>query len=537
MKRFARLYEALDATTSTNAKLAALREYFASAPDADAAWAVYFLSGEKPKRVVPTRTLRDLARRLADVPDWLFEESYQAVGDLAETIAHLLPEPVRDSDESLAAWIEGRLLALRDLRDDALETALVAAWDDLDRPSRFLWNKLITGGFRVGVSKQLVTRAVAEVAGLDPNLVAERLMGAWTPTAASYRALRADEHAQERERSGRPYPFFLAHALDRTVEELGPIEDWHAEWKWDGIRVQLVVRGGGVHLWSRGDELITDRFPELADLGTRLPDGTVVDGELLAWRDDRPLPFAALQQRIGRRQLTARVLDAAPAALVGYDLLELAGEDIRARPFEDRRAALAGLVEQVADSRFVLSSAVRAADWAGLAALRGEARARGVEGLMLKRRGSPYGAGRVKLGPGGEWWKWKVDLLSVDAVLVYAQRGHGRRASLYTDYTFAVWRGDELVPFAKAYSGLTDAEIREVDAFIRRNTREKFGPVRSVTPELVMEIGFEGIQRSPRHKSGIAVRFPRILRLRGDKKAADADTLDTLRRLLEAVPA
>ncbi len=529
MKRFAALYRELDATTSTLRKLAALREYFAAAPDADCAWAVFFLGGEKPRQVIPTRVLRTLAVRTADIPEWLFEECYQAVGDLAETIAHLLPDPGAGSDASLAEWVEHRLLPLRSLRDDALDDAVIAAWRELDASGRLVWNKLITGGFRVGVSRLLVTRAVAEVAGVEPTLVAERLLGDWQPTARAYRALFAAEQSEER--AGRPYPFFLAHPIDRPVEELGPCGQWQAEWKWDGIRAQLIVRGGRPYVWSRGDEPMTERFPELAALASRLPDGVVLDGELLAWRDGAAAPFALLQQRIGRKKLTARVLREAPVAFVAYDLLEIEGRDCRSDPLHRRRAALEEMVAAVADPALHVSPVVVAPDWTSLAAQRAQARDRGVEGLMLKHRDSAYGAGRVKL-EGGGWWKWKIDPYSVDAVLVYAQRGHGRRASLYTDYTFAVWRGEELVPFAKAYSGLTDAEIREVDAFIRAHTREKFGPVRSVAPELVMEIGFEGIARSPRHKSGVAVRFPRILRLRSDKTPRDADSLDTLLRLI-----
>jgi DNA ligase-1 len=358
------------------------------------------------------------------------------------------------------------------------------------------------------------------------------MMGEWQPSAAHYRALLAPGSGEDR--PGRPYPFFLAHPLQASPESLGPVEHWHAEWKWDGIRGQLVCRGGAVFLWSRGEELVTERFPEVAALGARLPPGTVVDGEILAWRDGASLPFTVLQQRIGRKQLGPKVLAQAPVALVAYDLLEAEGTDLRARPFHERRARLEALVAAAHEPALALSPAVVADSWLALAVLREGSRARGVEGLMLKRRDSAYGAGRVKLGPGGEWWKWKIDPLSVDAVLVYAQRGHGRRASLYTDYTFAVWKDGALVPFAKAYSGLADAEIRDVDAFIRANTLEKFGPVRSVRPQLVMELGFEGIQRSTRHKSGVAVRFPRMLRIRTDKPVAEADTLEHLHQLLRS---
>lgn len=532
MRDFARLYTRLDETTSTNGKLAALREYFAAAEPADAAWAVYFLAGNKPRQVVPTRVLRALGARVAGIPDWLFDEAYDAVGDLAETIAHLLPAAGRGSDRPLAEWVEQRLLPLRGLAEDVAQEAILAAWRELDASGRFVWNKLITGGFRVGVSRLLVIRAIAEVARLEPQLVAERLAGEWEPTPARYRDLLSSD--RDADGSARPYPFFLAHPLQGSPESLGDVSLWHAEWKWDGIRAQLVRRAGRTLLWSRGDELVTERFPEIRAAGDTLPDGTVIDGELLAWQDDAPLPFAALQQRIGRKRLTPRVLEAVPVVLVAYDLLERAGADLRGRPFAQRRAALLEALDEAGHASLRLSPSLTARTWEALGELRARSRERGVEGLMLKRLDSAYGVGRVKLGPGGEWWKWKIDPYSVDAVLVYAQRGHGRRASLYTDYTFAVWQDRALVPFAKAYSGLTDAEIRTVDAFVRQNTVEKFGPVRSVTPGLVMEIGFEGIQRSSRHKSGIAVRFPRMLRIRGDKRIEEADTLERLHALINA---
>jgi DNA ligase-1 len=389
-------------------------------------------------------------------------------------------------------------------------------------------NKLITGAFRVGVSRLLVQRAVANVAGLEPRVIAERMTGEWQPTPERYTALVAPEAGASH--LGQPYPFFLAHPLQDAPASLGAAADWMAEWKWDGIRGQLIRRAGQTFVWSRGEELVTERFPEIARAGAKLPDGTVLDGEILAWSGDAVLPFAMLQKRIGRKQVTAKVLAEAPVAFLAYDLLELEAIDIRDRPLEVRRQALTAIVNYAADPALRLSPVVSAAAWDALAELREQSRGRGVEGLMLKRRDSPYGVGRTR----GDWWKWKIDPYSVDAVLVYAQRGHGRRASLYTDYTFAVWEGDALVPFAKAYSGLTDEEIREVDGFIRRNTVEKFGPVRSVRPELVFEIGFEGIQRSTRHKSGIAVRFPRMLRMRRDKRVEEADRLETLRTLAAA---
>jgi len=557
MKRFAALYTALDATTSTHDKLEALTSYFSVAEPEDAAWASYFLAGGKPRQSVPTRLLTEFARERAGLPAWLFEESYHAVGDLAETIAHILPPAQRSSELGLTQWIEQRVLILRGLPPDELRMRLFSYWDELDWSGRFLLTKLIGGGFRVGVARQLVVRALAEVAGVDHKRIAQRMVG-WTdsrqkPDAARYLRLIAPEaselagddaqHPTERHDSdlGLPYPFFLAHPLQADPETLGDPSHWLIEWKWDGIRAQLVKRAGRVWLWSRGEDLITDRFPEVTALGEALPDGFVIDGEILAWEPGAiaPLPFARLQPRIARKTLTKKILADSPAALLAYDLLEADGKDLRMTPLVERRARLdalaASLDTTLARDLLRVSPLVSAADWQTLAALREESRARGVEGFMLKERESLYGVGRTKAS--GTWWKWKIDPYAVDAVLVYAQRGHGRRASLYTDFTFAVW--DEangvrtLVPFAKAYSGLTDEEMRQVDAIVRKTTIEKFGPVRSVTPTLVFEIGFEGIQASTRHKSGVAVRFPRMLRWRTDKHIDDADTLAMLKGFID----
>ena len=538
MRDFVALFSALDRSTATRAKLDALTDYFGRASDADAAWALYFLAGSKPRQIVPVKTLRALACAEAQIPDWLFAECYESVGDLAETIALVLPTPPPASarapettQASLTYWIEERLLPLRGADESSVTAALRSAWQVLDHDSRFIWNKLITGGFRVGVSKLLITRAIAAHAGLDHKFIAERLMGQWQPTPERYRSLLAST-GERTVPLGQPYPFFLAHALHDPVESLGPIDRWQVEWKWDGIRAQLVRRDGATYLWSRGDELITDRFPEIAAIGAALPEGTVLDGEVLAWRDG-VLPFAILQQRIGRKTVSAKVLADAPAAFLAYDLLEARSMDLRDQPLATRRVQLEALVAEIAHTKLHCSELIAASAWPELTQARTESRRRGVEGLMLKAKQSRYGIGRTK-PEDGAWWKWKIDPYSVDAVLVYAQRGHGRRASLYTDYTFAVWSGDELVPFAKAYSGLTDEEFRKIDAFIKKNTREKFGPVRSVTPELVFEIGFEGIARSPRHKSGVAVRFPRMLRIRSEKSARDADQLTTLIAMISA---
>ena len=543
MKAFAELYANLDATTSSNAKLAALQAYFLQAPPEDAAWAVYFLSGGRPRQLVPTRLLRDMATEAASIEPWLFEESYQSVGDLAETISLLLPESTYSSEDGLAVWLEDKLLPLRGLSPVDLAERLPALWAQLDQPSLMVCIKLITGSFRVGVSKLLVTRALAAMADLDSKRVAQRLVGytdlSNRPTAEGYLKLIAaessDEHAQ---RGGQPYPFFLAHGMAQPVEQfdtlLGSPADWQVEWKWDGIRAQLVKREGRLWIWSRGEELVTERFPELHSLVSGLPDGTVIDGEIVVWKDSVQ-PFALLQQRIGRKTLSKKVLEDAPVAVLAYDLLEYQGEDWRNHIQAERRTQLEQVIAACNQPVLLPSPLLEGPTWAALATQREASRSLGVEGMMLKDRNGLYGVGRTK--DMGLWWKWKVDPFSIDAVLIYAQRGHGRRASLYSDYTFAVWDGPPgsertLVPFAKAYSGLTDEEMRKVDAIVRKTTVEKFGPVSSVTPSMVFELGFEGIALSKRHKSGIAVRFPRMLRWRQDKAVDEADSLTTLQDLL-----
>ncbi|AZE88032.1 ATP-dependent DNA ligase [Pseudomonas orientalis] len=543
MKAFAELYANLDATTSSNAKLAALQDYFQQAPPQDAAWAVYFLSGGRPRQLVPTRLLRDMATEAASIEPWLFEESYQSVGDLAETISLLLPESTYTSEDGLAVWLEDKLLPLRGLAPLELAERLPALWAQLDQPSLMVCIKLITGSFRVGVSKLLVTRALAAMAGLDSKRVAQRLVGytdlSNRPTAAGYLKLIAaessDEHAQ---RGGQPYPFFLAHGLAQPLEQfdtlLGSPTDWQVEWKFDGIRAQLVKREGRLWVWSRGEELVTERFPELHSLVSGLPDGTVIDGEIVVWKD-AVQPFALLQQRIGRKTLSKKVLEDAPVAVLAYDLLEYQGDDWRNHTLAERRTQLERVIAQCNQPVLLPSPLLEGQTWDALAVQREASRSLGVEGMMIKDRNGLYGVGRTK--DMGLWWKWKVDPFSVDAVLIYAQRGHGRRASLYSDYTFAVWDGPPgsertLVPFAKAYSGLTDEEMRKVDAIVRKTTVEKFGPVSSVTPSMVFELGFEGIALSKRHKSGIAVRFPRMLRWRQDKAVEEADSLGTLQDLL-----
>lgn len=526
MNRFAALFAALDGTTKTGAKTAALANYFREAPEADRVWTVALLTGRRPKRAVNATELRLWAAEASGIPDWLFEESYTVVGDLAETIALLLPPPAAIADISLDAAIRS-LIRLTGQSVELRKSAVLTAWSQLPATERFLYNKLLTGGFRMGVAQGLLTRALAQATGVEEAVLAHRLMGDWDPSHTPFATLIAGDAGGD----ARPYPFALASPLEDDPASLGAPQDWLAEWKWDGIRGQLVTRPGTFALWSRGEELITDRFPDLAPLADFLPQGTVIDGEILAWDHaaNRPLPFAALQKRIGRKTVPKALLTEAPARMLAYDLLEDQGEDIRPLPMTERRIRLERIIAALPPGLALgLSPAVPFADWEGLAATRATARTEEAEGLMLKRLTSPYFAGRKR----GDWWKWKLDPYTVDAVMLYAQAGHGRRANLFTDFTFGVRDGNEIVPFTKAYSGLTDSEFNEITRWVQSHTLERFGPVRKVPAELVFEVGFEGIQTSPRHKSGIALRFPRMLRWRRDKGVADIDTLETLRAML-----
>ncbi len=531
MIRFIQLYSRLDATTKTNAKISALASYFGEASAGDAAWATYFLTGRRLAQCVPTKFLRQWAAEAAQIPDWLFDESYQVVGDLAETISLIVPPATQKLDGSLSFWVESEIRPLRKLDESEQKRRILDIWNRANAEQRFVVMKLITGAFRVGVSKGLVTKAIAQQFELPVDVVSHRLMGDWEPSAEFF-ARVVDPDVTDTSNS-QPYPFCLAHALDPQAgpHGLGPISEYMAEWKWDGIRGQVIRRKGSTYIWSRGEELMEARWPEIEEAAQKLPDGTVLDGEILACASNgQVLSFAKLQRRIGRKKVGKKLLKEVPVVFQAFDLLERGGADLRALPLHARRKMLEELLADIDGSVIRPTELLSESSWQALATQRAASRELNSEGLMLKHRDRFYDVGRVR----GTWWKWKIEPHTIDAVLIYAQRGHGKRASLYTDYTFGLWHQGELVPFAKAYSGLSDAEIRDVDRFIRRNTKESFGPVRSVTPELVMELAFEGLSRSTRHKSGIATRFPRIVRWRLDKKPPDANSLDDLLQLLPA---
>ncbi len=542
LKEFAALYQELDSRRGTSERVNALVAFLARAEPADAAWALPLLLGRSGRRLITGRRLRQICLAGSGLPEWLFDDCYAQVGDSAETIALLWRQVAPPGQESLAAlplhrWMEELLPQAAALEGEEQERAVRRLWRGLSTDELLVANKLLTGGLRVGVGQGLVVRALAQLSGLEEARLQHRLMGGFVPSAAAFEALLAPAGHDDAVPS-RPYPFFLASPLEPPAEPLasplpGSVDDWLVEWKYDGIRGQLIRRAGQSFLWSRGEELIHGAFPELVEAAQALPEGSVLDGEVLVWPAgaERPAPFAQLQRRLGRKSAGKALRAECPAAFVAYDLLEHNGADIREHPLRERRAALDTLLAALPPAfPLRLSPLLPLRGWQELEQRRAEAAGAGAEGVMLKAADSPYQAGRRR----GSWWKHKRDPLHLDAVLLYAQAGSGRRANLFTDYTFGLWNdAGELVSFAKAYSGLNDAEIVALDRWIRRHTTERFGPVRAVQPLQVFELAFEGLQPSSRHKSGIAVRFPRIARWRQDKPAHEADTLATALALVE----
>lgn len=532
MKQFAELVNVLGTSTKTNDKLEALSDYFATADEQDKVWVIAIFSGRRPKRAVNSTQLQTWCAELVDLPIWLFEESYHTVGDLGETIALLLPEPTSTQSHTLSYYIQ-QLATLSSADETEKKKFVTGSWMAMSAEERFVFNKLITGGFRIGVSQKVMVNALAKTVALDASVIAHRISGNWDPASIRFsELLHADSGAIDH---SKPYPFYLAYALEEEPATLGSPEEWQAEWKWDGIRGQIIKRNNELFVWSRGEELITDKFPEYTVLKDLIPDGTVLDGEIIPARQGEPLPFALMQTRIGRKNVSRKQLEEAPISFFVYDILEYNGMDIRNEVLHERRSKLEHVIQNIFASAedpskipVQLSAEIPFTSWETLAGIREGSRNNGAEGLMLKRKNSIYQVGRKT----GDWWKWKIDPLTIDAVMIYAQKGHGRRSNLYTDYTFAVKDGDKLVTFTKAYSGLTDKEFAMVDDFVKKNSLEKFGPVRTVKPELVFEIAFEGIAASNRHKSGVALRFPRISRWRRDKKADEINTLEDLKKLL-----
>ena len=534
MNRFANLVQTLGAATKTNIKLEALAEYFEQADERDRVWVIAIFSGRKPKRMISSAGLISYALEITGLPLWLFEECYHMVGDLAETLSLLIPEGKGAQAGLQLNYYLNKLILLQKAEEPEKKNFILDSWKELTRNEMFVFNKLITGNFRIGVSQKMIVNALARSTKNDPSVIAHRITGNWDPMTFPFSELTS-------EKSGlldysKPYPFYLAYALDEDLKSLGSPDEWFAEWKWDGIRGEIILRNSSLFVWSRGEELMTEKFPEFSPLQSLLPEGTVLDGEIICLSpsgsdsiDFLPLPFAVLQTRIGRKTITRKNLAEAPVGFIAYDLLEYLGQDFREKPQLERRIKLEKIISEIRLPVLRISPLIPFQNWDELVTIRQKSRELGSEGLMLKRKSASYQTGRKR----GDWWKWKIDPLVIDAVMVYAQKGHGRRSNLYTDFTFAVRKGNQLVTFTKAYSGLTDKEFDEVDYFIKKNSLEKFGPVRTVKPELVFEIAFEGIAESKRHKSGVALRFPRISRWRKDKKPEEINTLDDLQMMLK----
>lgn len=525
MKAFADLIMRIGTSTKTNEKLDALSDYFSIAPDEDKVWVIALFSGRRPKRIINSGLLSQWCIEESNLPEWLFAECYHTVGDLGETIALLLPDPVEASAHPSLSTIIKEFTAINTRDEHAKKEFVLSYWKQLNTDERFVFNKLLTGNFRIGVSQKTIVNALALTVKMEPSVIAHRISGNWDPFTVTFLELFSEEGLVDH---SRPYPFCLAYAIQDDVATLGDVNEWQAEWKWDGIRGEVIKRNNELFVWSRGEELMTEKFPEYAVLRDLLPDGIALDGEIIPSLNKQPLPFALLQTRIGRKNVTKKNLQDAPIAFFVYDILEKDGYDIRHYSLEQRRNILEAVISNINHPVLLPSPVIAFNTWEQLGQIRESSREMGAEGIMLKRKSSVYHTGRKV----GDWWKWKIDPLVIDAVMIYAQKGHGRRSNLYTDYTFAVRDGDKLVSFAKAYSGLTDQEFAKVDAFVKRNSLEKFGPVRTVKPELVFEIAFEGIAASNRHKSGVALRFPRINRWRHDKKADEINTLDDLKNML-----
>ena len=536
LQLFAELVTELSASTKTNDKLQSLVDYFATAPDADKVWVIAIFSGRRPRRAVNSRLMREWCTEMIHIPDWLFDESYHTVGDLSETLALLLPETKNEHqiNENLSYYLE-KFIALEKEDEIIKKEFIINSWRQMNQDERFVFNKLITGSFRIGVSQKTIVNALAKIVDLSSSVIAHRISGNWDPVTTSFNELLS-ESASIADFS-KPYPFYLAYAIDNDVETLGEMELWQAEWKWDGIRGQIIKRNNEIFVWSRGEELMTDKFPEYFILKDLLPDGVVLDGEIIPASPEspagkgklKPLPFAVLQTRIGRKNIGKKQLLEAPISFFAYDILEYNYEDYREKPLIERRKKLEEIILPIENNAIQISEIIQFTSWNDLAELRKKSREMNSEGIMLKRKDSVYKVGRKR----GDWWKWKIDPLVIDCVMVYAQKGSGRRSNLYTDYTFAVRDGDNLVVFTKAYSGLTDKEFAQVDHFVKRNSIEKFGPVRTVKPELVFEIAFEGIAASNRHKSGVALRFPRMSRWRKDKTVDEINTIEDLKEMLK----
>lgn len=526
MKHFAELINALESTNKTNAKIDAIIDYLERAPDEDKLWFIALFTGKRPKRNVNTNYMKEWALEITKLPFWLFQESYSSVGDLGETLSLILPPPTKKIEKSLSEWMND-IIDLKNKTDVEKKEFVLNSWNGLDYTERLIFNKLLGGSFRIGVSDKTLINALTKFSGQEASALTHSLMGKWQPDEISFKELISAEKINPD--NSKPYPFCLAYPLEKELNELGTPEEWQIEYKWDGIRGQIIRRNDEVFIWSRGEELITEQFPEIKETVQNMKGNFVVDGEILAVKDGKVLNFNELQKRLNRKTLTKKMLSEIPIEVFTYDLLELENNDLREKSIASRRAMLEELLLNENPENIKISPVIEFENWEDLNQIRENSREINSEGLMLKQKNSPYHSGRKK----GDWWKWKINPLTIDAVLIYAQKGSGRRSAYYTDYTFAVKKDDKLVTIAKAYSGLTDKEIMEVSKFVNKNAIEKFGPVRTVKAELVFEIAFEGIGFSNRHKSGVALRFPRIVRWRKDKTVDEIDDIEEIKKLIQ----
>ena len=525
MEFFSKLFHDLDSTTKTNIRLDFLVDYLTTADPKDAIWVCWFLNGKRIKGAIKSSELKELASDYSGFPLWLVEECHDNVGDLAETISLLVGDAVVPSNViGLNSIVDRYIRSLVGMSLDEKRDRLREAWKTFRSEDSLPFHKLLTGGFRMGISSGNLYKALARVGNVEPAVIAQRLSGNWNPGS-----LTLDDILQPSSSDSRfcvPFPFCLAHPLQEEPYTLGDCNDWQVEWKWDGIRAQLIINSGLSMLWSRGDESVGNSFPEIIEASKLIPHDICLDGEILPWGIDGVGHFSELHKRIGRKSPGFSILERIPTRFMAYDILACDNQDLREKPLSFRREKLEKLLAGLPPNFPIgLTSLVYGKDWSTFARLRKESRRRRVEGFMLKRKKSSYATGRVK----GGWFKWKVDPFLADMVLVSAQMGHGKRANLYSDYSFAGWCNGELFTVAKAYSGLSNEEIEDIDDFIRKNISGKFGAVRGVKPKLVFEIAFEGVNISSRHKSGIALRFPRIKRWRKDKLPNDACTLDEIR--------
>ena len=557
-RSFGNLINNLEQCNSTKKKINLISVFIKDIDPRDGSWILLLLMSSRQKRVITGRRLKDILQASFRMPSWLIDDCFAQVGDSAETISLLWPQLKSELTDAniecsevynklfnepkeskpLHWWMETLLPAIKDATETTQNRLILKLWSDIADQDHYLTNKLITGGFRNGVSKGLVVKSIAKAYKLDESTVLERLMKPIEINNIWFQELTHPVSINRTDRGAIPYPFYLASPVEIEKIKETPPADWRLEYKWDGIRGQLIKRDTGAYLWSRGEELVNHVFPEIIEMAENLPDGTVLDGEILCWQKDvrKPMAFASLQRRLGRKTVNKKLLKECPTVFLAYDILEHKSIDIRAYNLRDRLKLLESVQLNYNHPCLVIDNEKEFAEWEELIQLRDRARLEGAEGLMIKKISSHYLSGRKR----GYWWKYKHDPMTLDAVLIYAQAGTGKRANLFTDYTFALWdnsnknsKDRKLVTFAKAYSGLNNSELMELDKWIRTHTIERYGPTRVVEQKQIFEIAFEGVMESKRHKCGLAVRFPRIHRWRIDKPVMEADCIEQAQALLK----